>query len=477
MADKSIFRAEALEQFESPEQLELLLKVTNRRAWVSLFTIGLLVASAVGWSVFGQIPITVNGMGVLIYPRTVISMQSPSDGQITSLAVAVGTEVKEGDLIGTIGQSGLLEQLRAEKSRLNDLTDRDQLITQISVQLVEMEDDNLGRQRELLDTRIAHSRQVAEKQLESQTTFLDGQLQSIDELIVMQKNLGTRLGSRYGKIRDLERKGLSSKNDVLVAEQDVINNRERMSELMVRAEEIKLAVLGAEETYQRQLQQVTQMESDREQLAITKSKRQQAETEAQLNRELEIQVARNRISEIQSELDTRGRIISGYSGRVLELSVGVGQIVGSGQRVGSIEAVNEDKELIGLTYLNMADGNKVKTGMPLRITPTSVRRERYGSIEAVVTEVNPFPVTSDAVESVIGSRDIAHDLMQGSSKIQISARLTTDADTPSGYKWTSGRGTPDSVTSGSVANVHATVEYRRPISFAIPLLRKWTGAS
>ena len=67
MADKSIFRAEALEQFESPEQLELLLKVTNRRAWVSLFTIALLVVSAVGWSIFGQIPITVSGMGVLVF--------------------------------------------------------------------------------------------------------------------------------------------------------------------------------------------------------------------------------------------------------------------------------------------------------------------------------------------------------------------------------------------------------------------------
>ena len=477
MADKSIFRAEALEQFESPEQLELLLKVTNRRAWVSLFTIALLVVSAVGWSIFGQIPITVSGMGVLVFPRTVISIQTPSDGQITSLAVTVGTKVKEGDLIGTIAQSGLLEQLSSEQSRLKELVDRNDLMAETSSRLVEMEDDNLARQRKLLNTRITHSTQVAEKQLDSQTTFLGGQLESIDELILMQNNLGDRLRSRYIKIRDLERKGLSSKDAILESEQNLIDNRERMSELKVKVEEIKLAMLTADEVYQRQLQQVAQMESEREQLAISKSKRRQAEIEAQLNRELEIQVARSRISEIESELDTRGKIVSGYSGRVLELSVGVGQIVSAGQRVGSIETVNKDKELIGLGYLNMADGNKVKTGMPLRITPTSVRRERYGSIEAVVTEVSPFPVTSDAVESVIGSRDIAQDVLQGSSKIQISAHLTSDAGTPSGYKWTSGRGTPDGVSSGSVAEVYATVEYRRPISFAIPLLRKWTGAN
>ena len=119
---------------------------------------------------------------------------------------------------------------------------------------------------------------------------------------------------------------MSSKDAILESEQNLIDNRERMSELKVKVEEIKLAMLTADEVYQRQLQQVAQMESEREQLAISKSKRRQAEIEAQLNRELEIQVARSRISEIESELDTRGKIVSGYSGRVLELSVGVGPV-------------------------------------------------------------------------------------------------------------------------------------------------------
>lgn len=476
MANKSIFRAEALEQFESPEQLELLLKVTNRRAWVSLLAIGILVASAVGWSVFAQIPVTVKGMGVVIFPRAVTSIQSPSDGQITALEVAVGTEVQKGDLIGTIGQTGLLEQLRAEKLRHQELVDHDHLIAEISEQLTEIEDDNLARQHELLNTRIKHSRQVAEKQLESQKTFLRSQLESIEELMVMQHNLGDGLSKRVKELRDLEPKGLSSEQEILIAEQGLINNLERITELKVKAEEIKLTTLSADETYQRQLQQIMQMESDREKLAISKNKRHQSSTESQLDRELEVKLANRRIAEIQSELDNRGKIVSGYSGRVLGLSISAGQIVSSGQRVGSIAAVDEDKELIALGYLNLADGSKVKTGMHLRITPAGVSRERYGSIEAVVTEVSPFPVTRNAVESVIGSQEIADDLLQGGSKIQISARLTTDSSTPSGYKWTSGRGTPDSVTSGSIAEVHATVEYRRPISFAIPLLRKWTGA-
>ena len=76
-ANSKIFRAEALEQLNSPEQLEQLLKVTDKRAWISIFTLALLLLSTVVWGIFGQIPITVDGTGILIFPRRVASFQAP----------------------------------------------------------------------------------------------------------------------------------------------------------------------------------------------------------------------------------------------------------------------------------------------------------------------------------------------------------------------------------------------------------------
>ena len=67
------------------------------------------------------------------------------------------------------------------------------------------------------------------------------------------------------------------------------------------------------------------------------------------------------------------------------------------------------------------------------------------------------------------------DITQGSSVIQVVAMLQEDADAYTGFKWTSGKGPPGPLTAGTTASARATVEYRRPITFVIPILRRWTG--
>jgi len=59
--------------------------------------------------------------------------------------------------------------------------------------------------------------------------------------------------------------------------------------------------------------------------------------------------------------------------------------------------------------------------------------------------------------------------------IQVVATLRKDAEAYTGYQWTSGKGPPGPLTAGTTASVRATVEFRRPISFVIPILRKWSG--
>ena len=90
MADQDMFRKEALEQLSSPEQLEQLMEVTTRKAWVALYTIGASLLVILLWSIFGQIPMTVDGSGIFVHPRRVVSFQSPAPGQIVAIKVGVG---------------------------------------------------------------------------------------------------------------------------------------------------------------------------------------------------------------------------------------------------------------------------------------------------------------------------------------------------------------------------------------------------
>ena len=65
---KSIFRQESLERLSSPEQLDQLMHVVNPKSWLPLASLGVLVFLAFLWSIFGRIPITTAGRGVLVHP-------------------------------------------------------------------------------------------------------------------------------------------------------------------------------------------------------------------------------------------------------------------------------------------------------------------------------------------------------------------------------------------------------------------------
>ena len=98
----NLFRKESLERLSSPERLDQLMQVVSPKSWLPLSTLGSLVLVAIVWSIYGRIPITVEGRGVLIYPRKVLALQSKTPGQLLSLNVKVGDIVKKGDAIATI---------------------------------------------------------------------------------------------------------------------------------------------------------------------------------------------------------------------------------------------------------------------------------------------------------------------------------------------------------------------------------------
>ena len=49
---KQIFREESLERLSSPERLDRLMQIVDRRDWLPLSTLGALVVAAIIWSIF-----------------------------------------------------------------------------------------------------------------------------------------------------------------------------------------------------------------------------------------------------------------------------------------------------------------------------------------------------------------------------------------------------------------------------------------
>ena len=97
---KSLVRKEALEDFSSSELLDQQLVVVPGKGWILLVVIFCTLLLAIGWSVVGEIPITVKGQGVILDVQTPLVVQNPSaKGAVIEIPVKVGDVVEANQLL------------------------------------------------------------------------------------------------------------------------------------------------------------------------------------------------------------------------------------------------------------------------------------------------------------------------------------------------------------------------------------------
>jgi len=473
---RKIFRDEALEHLSSPEQLDQLLQIVNPKSWIPIATLGGLLLVALLWSIFGQIPVTVEGVGLLVHPRQIVSFQLPASGQIVVLNVKVGNFVEKGQNLGRINQPALQQSLEQERVRLIELRKRNSKVVPIRDERTDLQRQANQRERRVLEQRVELTRRTAEIQKAKNETYFKKQRESLEQLRKVKQSLDGNFKARYDGYETLRTEGIVSNDEVLRVRQDYINNQVQIADLELQIREAELQELRAEESYQQQMNLVANLQTQLRELEIQAKQIDQQQLETTSDNELQIQEIERTIARYEEDLRTKSQIISEYTGRILEVTASVGQIVGAGQRLGAIETEDPKGKLLAVGYFQVSDGKKIEPGMDVRVSPATVERERYGSIIGKVVTVSPFPVTTDAVTNVVGNAEVAQALSAGGSKIEVFAELVTDRFSQTGYQWTSGRGPNMKITAGTTGGVRATVEYRRPITFIIPILRRWSGA-
>ncbi len=160
---------------------------------------------------------------------------------------------------------------------------------------------------------------------------------------------------------------------------------------------------------------------------------------------------------------------------VLEITAQVGHQVAIGDRLGRLE-IEDTSELVAVAYLLIKDGKQIKKGQEVRVSPSSVERERYGGIIGEVESWSDFPVSIDGATHQIGDEDLARNLLGGEARIEVVVRLHRDSATSTGFEWTSGTGPEDIlINAGTTAEVRVTIEQRAPITLVLPFLKSLLG--
>lgn len=98
----TLFRSRAVAHLSSPEQLDTVVRVTRPRSWIALAAVGIVLISFVVWCFVGSVQTTFPGAGVLLTPYGTFNSVTPQTGQVASVLVAQGDEVRAGQALATV---------------------------------------------------------------------------------------------------------------------------------------------------------------------------------------------------------------------------------------------------------------------------------------------------------------------------------------------------------------------------------------
>ena len=471
----NLFRTEALERAATPEQLDQIMQVVSPKKWLPLAAIGSLVAAGLGWGIYGRIPITVAGQGILVYPSKVVSFQSASTGTLQTINIRVGDRVEKGQVLATLDQGELIKQLQLARSKKIQLFVQDRKASSLQQQRQDLDTLALQQQRQSLQQSLKAVGKLTpilqEKGLDAirrDRLNLQQRLKAVRELLpTFQQRLANR--------QQILNQGAVADDTVLQARQDYLNAISQINEAESQLKQLDVKEADAQRQYLENLNSIKDLETQLKQLDSKQAAVAQQDLETATNREQQIQEVERNIALLEQQLKDNSQIRSNYSGRILEISATPGQLIQPGSRIGAIAAQQPSAQLVSIAFFPVSDGKKIQKGMKLQITPTTVQRERFGGIVGTVSQVSAFPVTKEGALSVVGSPEVVQGLMSSSAQIQVSAQLQPDANTESGYKWSSSGGPQMKVTNGTTTTVRVTVEERAPIAFVLPILRTWSG--
>jgi HlyD family secretion protein len=415
---RRIFREGAIDRLSSPDQLDQLVGVTRPVDWLGAAVIALALVMLLAWSLFGRVQTRAGGDGILVGDGgRVVEAVAGAGGRLGAVEVAVGDQVGQGQVIARLLQADIDARQRAGLAALAQ------------------------RQREYADlvAAQAHESQAEDAGDRARTAgFAQAEAAANERAGVLAREIKTTEG--------LVKQGLATEPDLEQTRADLAAARLRA----IDAHNAALA-LGAD-----RLDRQTRRARDR------------------LSAQDRVDDAGRELGQASEAQGREGRVTSPIAGRVTEIKVSSGAYLPAGAPVATIESPQSRLQVV--IYLSPALGKDARPGQTARIEPGSVRRDEYGAILGRVISVSPYPATPEGMAAVLHNTELVTRFSRAGAPYAAVVQLQPDARTPSGYRWSSGRGPDQKISSGTLAHAEVVTRERRPIELLLPLLRRVSGA-
>jgi len=413
------FRKEAIDNLSSAEQFGQLIRIITPKSWIILAGFWSVLAVSLIWGIFGTIPTWVEGEGILLAERSGVynAVAPDGSGKITKILVKAGDEVKQDQIIAQLENLDLSKELQEVKDHLNALRGKYVELQSISNEEIIQRQDNLKKQRESLN-----------RSLKSQLEYLKFIEKLLDESkVAIAKGLITN-----HKVESTYRDFQNTKREIERLQDELIQNKSKQADF-------------ADKWNQRMREF-----------------------------ELKIQNAKHEVDKLQEKLTLSKEVRSPVSGIVMSLQKTLGDFLKGGDPVVSITSLRDDLDAI--VYIPPQEGKRVKADMEVLVSPSTVKKEEFGSIQGEVDAVSAFPVSKQSMIAVLQNEDLVKNLSKDSAPIAIRVLLKKDDETFSGFAWSSSVGPEQKIAPGTMITARITVRNQAPVSLIIPAFKKLLGA-
>jgi HlyD family secretion protein len=406
-----------MERLSSPEQLDELIDVTRPADWIAALVIGLALVGVATWSIAGRIPTRVGGEGILISASGWgVDAVSEVAGRLASVEVSVGDRVVRGQVIARIAQFDTEQRYRSAVEILRDHEhEHDELVSAIQKQL-ETKSANFAAQKSGLEQVIAAA--------EERVTYLTEAVAQLEGFSAKGYVTRRELEDRRAELRATQQRITDSQNEIQRLDGQ---NRESKSQ------------------------------SDLDRLAS----------------QFKVNEARRQMVQLAGTLERDSRLTSPIDGRVIEIKVSIGGVLAAGTSVAAIET--EGASLQAIVYIPSDRGKKVQPGMEVRIEPSTVKREEFGTMIGKVSTVSEFPVTPEGMAAAFHNEILARHFSLEGAPYAVLVQLERDQAAVSGYRWSSGTGPPIRLTTGTLVRAEVTTREQPPIDLVVPIMKRLSG--
>jgi HlyD family secretion protein len=411
-----LFRKDALDKLQSPERLNEMVQITNKKAWFALCGIGGMLIIGIIWCFLGRIPETVKGDGMLLQPEGVTEIVVSGTGILSKITVKEGALVHKGDVLAYLSIPEMEMQISNAQKNLLESKEYFDDLSLFDEKDISMRQNLLGKKENLQNNTIKSNEQLLQfykDKITSQEALLK------DGLITKETILNTR--NEYFRLQQ-QQDGL--KNEIVSVGLDMFQN-------------------------------VNQKDKERK---IMKQK---------------INDAERNLQQIKTLYGLMGTIYSSTTGTVIEILANTGNMLIPGTTLMRVEPTKENEALECNIYVRSTEGKRVVPGMKVKISPSTVEREEYGFIVGTVTYVSQYPASFQGMVRILGNKDISQSFMtQGGPPISIRVALDKSSATYSGYQWTSGKGPNTKIKTGTICTAQIEVNSKRPVELLFIKLDK-----